>query len=92
MLKMYVVKAYLNNITRNKLSSLNWSPFTFSDDQSIDRLEFLESFECAFSIIILIDADDGIEDQNGENNEGFNPARDSMLFFLLCLSFSYLAL
>lgn len=55
-------------------------PGSVSEDEGIDTLEFLKGFNSLLGIVILIDTDDSVQNENGENNQRFNPTGDGVFF------------
>lgn len=52
------------------------------------RLHFLESLDSFFSIKVLVDGDDSVKDEDGEDDARFNPGGDRMFFVLIIFKLS----
>lgn len=70
----------MDDIAGDDISGGNVDPGSVSEDEGIDTLEFLKGFNSLLGIVILIDTDDSVQNENGENNQRFNPAGDGVFF------------
>ena len=62
----------LDNVAWNEVFGISVAPLAVTEADAHLRLHFFESIECAVSVAVLPDGNDGVEHKDEKDDEGFH--------------------